>query len=146
MVGPISVRKTKPLPPDLQKFIESAGEDGFIIVSFGSYVEKSIAKEKIDMMAVAFEKLKQKVLWRLKGKITIETEYSSYITHSMLSFLFTESYCKPSSVNSVRCDDIDNNDDVDDDNHDDEDDDDDTFGDDGDDDNDDDDDNLMTMM
>lgn len=69
MVGPIGVKKPKSLPPDLQKFIDSAGGDGFIIVSFGSYVEKVIAKEKIDMMAIAFAKLKQKVLWRLKGKL-----------------------------------------------------------------------------
>lgn len=78
MVGPIGVKKPKSLPPDLQKFIDSAGGDGFIIVSFGSYVEKVIAKEKIDMMATAFAKLKQKVLWRLKGKLTTMTSYNSY--------------------------------------------------------------------
>ena len=67
MVGPIGVKKPGALPPDLQEFLQDTGGHGFIIVSFGSYVEKIIPKEKIDMMAAAFAKLKQKVLWRQKG-------------------------------------------------------------------------------
>ena len=67
MVGPIGVKKPRPLPLDLLEFINDAGEHGFIIVSFGSYVEKIVPKEKIDMMAAAFAKLKQKVLWRHKS-------------------------------------------------------------------------------
>ena len=67
MVGSIGVKKPGALPPDLQEFLQDTGGHGFIIVSFGSYVEKIIPKEKIDMMAAAFVKLKQKVLWRQKG-------------------------------------------------------------------------------
>ena len=70
MVGPLGAKKAQPLSPDLQGVVDDAGEHGFIIVSFGSYVEKIIAKEKIDMMATAFSKLKQEVLWRHKGKFT----------------------------------------------------------------------------
>ena len=54
-------------PPDLIDFINSAGGNGFIIVSFGSYVQTIISKEKIDIMASAFGKLKQNVIWKLKG-------------------------------------------------------------------------------
>ena len=62
MVGPITVQpKPSPLPPDLIDFINSAGGNGFIIVSFGSYVQTIISKEKIDIMASAFGKLKQNV-------------------------------------------------------------------------------------
>ena len=71
MVGPIGVKKPGPLPADLQEFLNNTGGYGFIIVSFGSYVEKIIAKDKIDMMATAFSKLRQKVLWRHKGKFKI---------------------------------------------------------------------------
>ena len=68
MVGPITVQPTpSPLPPDLIYFINSAGGNGFIIVSFGSYVQTVISKAKIDIMASAFGKLKQKVIWKLKG-------------------------------------------------------------------------------
>ena len=77
-MGPIGVKKPKALPPDLQEFFDGAGGDGFIIVSFGSYVEKIIAKEKVDMMATAFAKLKQKVLWRLKGKLRTMSGYNNY--------------------------------------------------------------------
>ena len=70
MVGPIDVKKPGALPPDLQEFLQDTGGHGFIIVSFGSYVEKIIPEEKIDMMAAAFAKLKQKVLWRQKGSVS----------------------------------------------------------------------------
>ena len=39
MVGPITVKKPKPLPPDFEEFIRDSGGHGFIVVSFGSYVE-----------------------------------------------------------------------------------------------------------
>lgn len=68
MVGPITVQpKPSPLPPDLVDFINNAGENGFIIASFGSYVQTVISKAKIDILASAFGKLKQKVIWKLKG-------------------------------------------------------------------------------
>ncbi len=69
MVGPISAQaEPSPLPPDLVDFINSAGGNGFVIASFGSYVETVISKEKIDVLATAFGKLKQKVIWKLKRK------------------------------------------------------------------------------
>ena len=68
MVGPITVQpKPNPLSPDFIDFINNAGGNGFIIVSFGSYVQTVISKAKIDIMASAFGKLKQKVIWKLKG-------------------------------------------------------------------------------
>ena len=68
MVGPITAQpKPNLLPPDFVDFITSAGGNGFIIVSFGSYVQTVISKAKIDIMASAFGKLKQKVIWKLKG-------------------------------------------------------------------------------
>ena len=67
MVGPITVEKPRQLPPDLEKFVNDSGGYGFIMASFGSYVESVLHKDKLDMLATAFGKLKQKVLWRLKG-------------------------------------------------------------------------------
>ena len=67
-MGPITVQpKPNPLPPDLVDFINSAAGNGFIIASFGSYVQTVISKAKIDILASAFGKLKQKVIWKLKG-------------------------------------------------------------------------------
>ena len=68
MVGAITVEaEPNPLPPDLESFISSAGGHGFIIASFGSYAETIISKKTINVMAEAFGKLKQKVIWKLKG-------------------------------------------------------------------------------
>ena len=65
MVGPITVQKPSQLPPDFECFVNSSGGFGFVMVSFGSYVEASLGKEKLKMLATAFGKLKQRVLWRL---------------------------------------------------------------------------------
>ena len=68
MVGPLNVRDTiKPLPRDLEEFVSNSGGHGFIIVSFGSRVVSLPSREKVDMLATAFGKLKQLVVWRLKG-------------------------------------------------------------------------------
>ena len=65
MVGPVTVQRPSPLPPDFESFVDNSGGYGFIMVSFGSYVEAALGKEKITMLATAFGKLKQRVLWKL---------------------------------------------------------------------------------
>ena len=77
MVGPPNVRKPKPLPPDLEEFVSNSGGHGFIIVSFGSNVASILPRKVVDMLAVAFGKLKQKVLWRLKGISVIKSSNQS---------------------------------------------------------------------
>ena len=71
MVGPITVNKPNPFPEELENFINNSGGHGFIIVSFGSHVETVMSKEKIDVLAEAFGKLKQKVIWKLKRDIIL---------------------------------------------------------------------------
>ena len=68
MVGPIAVQKSWKFPPDFQEFVSNSGGEGFIMASFGSYVESIFQEDKINMLATVFGKLKQKVLWRLKGE------------------------------------------------------------------------------
>ena len=72
MVGPPNVREPKPLPPDLEEFVSNSGGHGFIIVSFGSNVASNLPKPVVDMLATAFGKLRQRVLWRLKGNSGIK--------------------------------------------------------------------------
>ena len=79
MVGAITTKaEPNPLPSDLESFINSAGGHGFIIASFGSYTETLIFKEKTDVLAEAFGKLKQKVVWKLKGNLDMNTLYAKY--------------------------------------------------------------------
>ena len=67
MVGPLNVKEARPLPPDLEEFVSNSGGHGFIIVSFGSNVASILPKPVVDMLATAFGKLKQQVVWRLEG-------------------------------------------------------------------------------
>ena len=67
MVGPLNVKDGKPLPPDLEEFVNDSGGHGFIIVSFGSNLASILPRTVVDMLATAFGKLKQRVVWRLKG-------------------------------------------------------------------------------
>ena len=67
MVGQLNAQKPKPLSPEFEEFVTHSDGHGFIIVSFGSNVAY-LSKEKVDLLATAFGKLRQKVVWRLKGK------------------------------------------------------------------------------
>ena len=67
VTGPILPKPAKPLPIDLEKFMASAGNDGVIIVSFGSMMS-SLPIPTIKMLAKVLGEMKQKVLWKLKGK------------------------------------------------------------------------------
>ncbi|KAL9957658.1 hypothetical protein ACROYT_G034581 [Oculina patagonica] len=69
MVGPLNVKDAKPLPPDLEEFVSNSGGHGFIIASFGATVASALPKPVVDMLATAFGKLNQQVVWRLKGYI-----------------------------------------------------------------------------
>ena len=75
MVGPLNVIDAKPLPPDLEEFVSNSGGHGFIIVSFGSNVASILPQQAVDMLATAFGKLKQRVVWRLKGNKELHYAY-----------------------------------------------------------------------
>eukprot|EP00058_Branchiostoma_floridae_P009835 XP_002595323.1 hypothetical protein BRAFLDRAFT_87560 [Branchiostoma floridae] len=62
-VGGLTVRAGVPLSEDLEDFMQSSGNDGVIVVSFGSIV-KTMSKEKREMFAAVFARLRQKVVWR----------------------------------------------------------------------------------
>ena len=72
MVGPPNVKDPKPLPPDIEEFVCNSGGHGFIMVSFGSNVASNLQKPVVNMLATAFGKLKQRVLWRLEGTVIIK--------------------------------------------------------------------------
>ena len=71
MVGAMNIKKPEPLSPELEQFVEGSGDHGVVIVSFGSIVSSILDRSQVDMLAEAFGKLKQKVLWRLSGNISL---------------------------------------------------------------------------
>ena len=64
-MGPFLASPAKPLPSELHQFIDETGEDGVILVSFGTVVE-GMKDASLQMMAKAFSKLPQTIIWKLK--------------------------------------------------------------------------------
>ncbi|XP_066286516.1 UDP-glucuronosyltransferase 2C1-like [Branchiostoma lanceolatum] len=66
-IGGLNVAVLNPLPEDIEAFVQSAGDDGVIVVSFGSMV-KMMPKERKEVFAAVFARLRQKVVWRYVGE------------------------------------------------------------------------------
>jgi len=49
--------------------MQEAGDGGVILVSFGTVLEE-VDEDLLQLMAKAFSKLPQKILWKLKGMST----------------------------------------------------------------------------
>lgn len=64
LVGPLLSSPAKPLPDDLQRFVMGSGDEGVILVSFGSILSE-IDDRTIERMAAAFSNLPQRVVWKL---------------------------------------------------------------------------------
>uniref|UniRef100_UPI00001A0C4A UDP glucuronosyltransferase 5 family, polypeptide A1 precursor n=1 Tax=Danio rerio TaxID=7955 RepID=UPI00001A0C4A len=59
-------KPAKPLPNDLEKFVESSGEHGVIVMSLGTLIAQ-LPQDMTDDIAAAFAELPQKVIWRYTG-------------------------------------------------------------------------------
>uniref|UniRef100_T1GVP2 UDP-glucuronosyltransferase n=1 Tax=Megaselia scalaris TaxID=36166 RepID=T1GVP2_MEGSC len=67
-VGGAHIKKPKPLPEDVRKFIESA-ENGVIYFSLGAFMKSAdMPKAKLEIIIKALSQLKQKVLWKYEDE------------------------------------------------------------------------------
>ncbi|KAM6401445.1 UDP-glucuronosyltransferase 2A2-like isoform 2-T2 [Pluvialis apricaria] len=66
-VGGLHCRPAKPLPKEMEEFVQSSGEHGIVVFSLGSMVY-NLTDEKSNVIAGALSQLPQKVIWRYKGK------------------------------------------------------------------------------
>ncbi|XP_041793406.1 UDP-glucuronosyltransferase 2A1-like isoform X1 [Chelmon rostratus] len=66
-VGGIHCRPAKPLPKDMEEFVQSSGDAGIVVFTLGSMI-KNITTEKGNMIASALAQIPQKVLWRYSGE------------------------------------------------------------------------------
>nr|XP_046241395.1 UDP-glucuronosyltransferase 2A1-like isoform X2 [Scatophagus argus] len=66
-VGGIHCRPAKPLPKDMEEFVQSSGDAGVVVFTLGSLI-KNITREKGNMIASALAQIPQKVLWRYGGE------------------------------------------------------------------------------
>ncbi|XP_040822605.1 UDP-glucuronosyltransferase 2B16-like isoform X1 [Ochotona curzoniae] len=66
-VGGLHCKPAKPLPKDMEDFVQSSGEEGVVVFSLGSMVS-NMTEERTNVIASALAQLPQKVLWRFDGK------------------------------------------------------------------------------
>ncbi|XP_040822540.1 UDP-glucuronosyltransferase 2B17-like isoform X2 [Ochotona curzoniae] len=66
-VGGLHCRPAKPLPKDMEDFVQSSGEEGVVVFSLGSMIS-NLTEERANVIASALAQLPQKVLWRYNGK------------------------------------------------------------------------------
>ena len=58
----------KPLQPEWESFMSSSGNNGVILVAFGSMLD-TLDNKIVDTMNEAFSRLPHKVIWRLNTGI-----------------------------------------------------------------------------
>ncbi|KAL4660466.1 UDP-glucuronosyltransferase 2A1-like isoform X1 [Arapaima gigas] len=66
-VGGLHCKAAKPLPMDMEEFVQSSGNDGIVVFTLGSMI-KNLTKEKANMIASALGQIPQKVIWRYSGE------------------------------------------------------------------------------
>ncbi|XP_072172179.1 UDP-glucuronosyltransferase 2A3-like [Diadema setosum] len=66
-IGGITAKPAKPLPKDLNDFVEDSGDNGIIVFTLGSGVTSLDNDILVDSIAKVFSELPQRVLWRYKG-------------------------------------------------------------------------------
>nr|XP_012805792.2 UDP-glucuronosyltransferase 2B1-like [Jaculus jaculus] len=66
-IGGLHCKPAKPLPKEMEDFVQSSGEHGIVVFSLGSMVY-NLTEEKANMIASALAQIPQKVVWRFDGK------------------------------------------------------------------------------
>ncbi|XP_029953886.1 UDP-glucuronosyltransferase 2B20-like [Salarias fasciatus] len=66
-IGGFQCKPSQPLSAELEDFVQSSGEHGFILMSLGTLV-KGLPKEITSEIAAAFAQIPQKVIWRHAGE------------------------------------------------------------------------------
>ncbi|XP_068830907.1 UDP-glucuronosyltransferase 2B17-like isoform X2 [Capricornis sumatraensis] len=66
-VGGLHCKPAKPLPKEMEEFVQSSGENGIVVFTLGSMIS-NITEEKVNVIASALAQIPQKVLWRHDGK------------------------------------------------------------------------------
>ncbi|XP_041118137.1 UDP-glucuronosyltransferase 1-6-like [Polyodon spathula] len=66
LIGGINCGVQNSLPVELEEFVNSSGEHGFVVFTLGSMISEMPLK-KVNQFAEALGKIPQKVIWRLTG-------------------------------------------------------------------------------
>ncbi|XP_069314166.1 UDP-glucuronosyltransferase 2B4-like isoform X1 [Eulemur rufifrons] len=66
-IGGHHCKPAKPLPKEMEDFVQSSGENGVVVFSLGSMIS-NMTEERANVIAAALAQIPQKVLWRFDGK------------------------------------------------------------------------------
>ncbi|XP_065770122.1 UDP-glucuronosyltransferase 2B17-like isoform X3 [Muntiacus reevesi] len=66
-VGGLHCKPAKPLPKEMEEFVQSSGENGIVVFSLGSMIS-NMSEDRAKVVASALAQIPQKVLWRYDGK------------------------------------------------------------------------------
>ncbi|XP_060043802.1 UDP-glucuronosyltransferase 2B31-like [Erinaceus europaeus] len=66
-IGGLHCKPAKPLPKEMEQFVQSSGENGIVVFTLGSMV-RNMSEETANMIASGLAQIPQKVLWRFEGK------------------------------------------------------------------------------
>lgn len=66
-IGGFQCKQARPLPAELEDFMQSSGEHGVVVMSLGTFVS-ALSQEVTEAIAAAFAQLPQKVVWRFVGE------------------------------------------------------------------------------
>lgn len=66
-IGGFQCRKSRPLPGELEAFVQSSGEHGVVMMSLGTLVS-ALPRDVTEAIAAAFAQLPQKVVWKFEGE------------------------------------------------------------------------------
>ncbi|XP_055444692.1 UDP-glucuronosyltransferase 2B17-like isoform X3 [Bubalus kerabau] len=66
-VGGLHCKPAKPLPKEMEEFVQSSGENGIVVFTLGSMIT-NMTEERANTIASALAQIPQKVLWRYSGK------------------------------------------------------------------------------
>ncbi|XP_043095429.1 UDP-glucuronosyltransferase 2C1-like [Puntigrus tetrazona] len=66
-VGGLHCTPAKPLPEEMEEFVQSSGDDGIVVFTLGSMIDK-MPKEISNKIASALAQIPQRVLWRYNGE------------------------------------------------------------------------------
>lgn len=88
LVGPLLSNPAEPLPEELEQFVRGSGDEGVILVSFGSILGE-ISDQTISTMADVFSTLPQRVIWKLNTGTVVLTLFP--FQHYLISCLLEDS-------------------------------------------------------
>ncbi|XP_022607900.1 UDP-glucuronosyltransferase 2C1-like isoform X2 [Seriola dumerili] len=66
-IGGFQCKEARPLPAELEAFMQSSGEHGVVVMSLGTFVS-ALPPDVTEAIAAAFAELPQKVVWRFVGE------------------------------------------------------------------------------